>query len=100
MPRARGKTTAWRRRCGRAPCCSRPETCSDQTVRDIVSERAKNERRLALPARLEREPLEADHRVPAPVREPVITGDHGADLIAHRRCTRGVGDASVRRNDE
>src|SRR5687768_15328358 len=35
-------------------------------------------------ARCEREAVEADHRVAAPVREPVVAGDHRTHIISRR----------------
>ena len=55
---------------------------------------------LAVAARHERQPLEADHRVAAPVGEPVIAGDDGADLLARRTRPRRFVGASGRRDDE
>jgi hypothetical protein len=66
----------------------------------VLSERAEDRSRLTETPCREGESLEADHRVPAPVGEPVVAGDHGSHLVANGPCTRGVGDATGRRDDE
>src|SRR3954468_20861491 len=61
------------------------EHVRNQTVMDVVRERTKNERRLALPSRGERQSLETDHRIAAPVGEPVIAGDDRSNFITEGR---------------
>ena len=39
-------------------------------------------------------PFEADHGVAAPVGEPVIAGDHGADFIAGGMGAGGILDST------
>ena len=53
-----------------------------------------------MPAGDERQPFEADHRVAAPVGEPVVAGDDGADLIARGMRARGIFGASDRRDQK
>ena len=66
------------------------EEVGDQAVADVVGERAEDVAGLVVPAGREGQPFEADHRVAAPVGEPVVAGDDGADLLA-----RGVGASRV-----
>ena len=54
----------------------------DQPVADVVGERAEDVAGLGVPAGGQRQAFEADHGVAAPVGEPVIAGDHGADFVA------------------
>ncbi len=54
----------------------------DEPVPDVRGERAQDVARLAVPSRGEGQPFEADHRVAAPVREPVITGDDRPRFVA------------------
>ena len=72
----------------------------DEAVANVVAERAQDVAGLALASRAERQPFEADHRVAAPVGEPVVAGDDRADLVAHRPRPRGLLDAAGRRDDE
>ncbi len=62
----------------------------NQPVADVVCESAQDEPGLGGPTGRQGQALEADHRVAAPVGEPVITGDHRADLLAGR-----VGPGSI-----
>ena len=85
--RSRGRTTASRRRCDRGPR-SRPRgTCSGRGRRGrgartcAGSSRPRRARPVA-----RRQALERDHRVAAPVGEPVIAGDHGPRLVAGDRA--------------
>ena len=72
----------------------------NQPVAHVVAERPQDVARLALPARAEREPFEADHGVAAPIREPVVAGDHRAHFIAHRPGARRFFDAAGGSDDE
>ncbi len=72
----------------------------DQAVAHVVAERPQDVARLALPAGAERQPFEADHRVAAPVGEPVVAGDHRAHFVAHRAGARRLLDAPGGRDDE
>ena len=58
-------------------------------------ERAQDVARLAMTSGDERQPFEADHRVAAPVGEPVIAGDHRARIVARGRA-RASSAARVR----
>src|SRR4029450_12552131 len=49
----------------------------DEAVADVMAERAENVPGFAISARRERQSLEADHGVAAPIGEPVITRDYG-----------------------
>ena len=44
--------------------------------------------------------FQTDHRVASPIREPVISGDHGADFIARGVRACGVFKSPGRRNDK
>ena len=76
------------------------EHVRNQAVAHVVPERAQDVARLALAARAERQPFEADHRVAAPVGEPVVAGDDGAHFVAGRAGARRFLDATCRRDDE
>ena len=99
---ARGRTTASRRPCDRGPRCSPSGNMFGiKAVADVVRRTCAG----CSPASAmrpvdERQPFEADHRVAAPVGEPVIAGDHGAHLVAQRRGAGRVLDASGRRDEE
>ena len=51
-------------------------------------------------ARRERQALETDHRVAAPIGEPMIAGDDGADFIARGMRARRFLRAAGGRDDE
>ena len=54
----------------------------DEPVADVEGKGAEDRARLGMPAGEQRQPLEADHRVAAPVGEPVVAGDDRARLAA------------------
>ena len=54
----------------------------DQPVADVMRKGAQNPARFGEPPGGERESFQADHRVAAPVGEPVVAGDHGAHFVA------------------
>ena len=60
------------------------EHVRNEAVAYVLRERAQDETRLAVPSRRERQPLETDHRVTAPIGEPVIAGDDGAQVVPDR----------------
>src|SRR5690606_41553604 len=64
------------------------EHVRDQAVTYVARERAQDVAGLATTAGRERQPLERDHRVAPPVREPVVTGDDRACLVACSVRTR------------
>ena len=72
----------------------------DQPVAHVAREGPQDERRFAGAAGSERQPFEADHRVAAPVGEPVIAGDHRARLGAERHGPRRVFGPRGRRDEE
>ena len=72
----------------------------DEAVPHVVRERAEDVLGLAVPVRGQRQPFEADHRVAAPVGEPVIAGDHRAHFFARGPGARRFFGASGRRDDE
>ena len=45
-------------------------------------------------------PFQADHGVAAPIGEPVVAGDHGANLVALGVRPRRIRHAADRRNQE
>ena len=71
-----------------------------QAVAKMMRERHQDAARLRMPARAQRQAFEADHRVAAPVREPVIAGDDAPRFFARGPRARGVGRASRRFDDE
>ena len=76
------------------------EHVRNQAVAHVMAERAQDVSRLALTAGAECQPFEADHRVAAPVGEPVIAGDDRAHLVAGRAGARRLLDSAGRRDDE
>ena len=76
------------------------EEVRNQPVLDVLSEGAEDVARLGVAAGDERQPLQADHRVAAPVGEPVVAGDDRSGLIAVGVGAGGIGDAGNRRDDE
>jgi hypothetical protein len=58
------------------------EHVRNEAIAHVVAERAQDVSRFALTPCAERQPLEADHRVAAPVRKPVVARDHGPYLVA------------------
>src|SRR5271157_3055587 len=75
------------------------EQVGNEPVADVVGESAKNVPGLGGTAGGQGQALEADHGVAAPVGEPVIAGDHGADLLADGMRAGGILD-STRGNDQ
>ena len=76
------------------------EHVRDQAVADVVRGRSQDVPSLDVAARRERQPFEADHRVAAPVGEPVVSGDDRAYFVSVRVGARGFIRASGRRDDE
>ena len=76
------------------------EHVRDQAVADVVGEGSQDVAGFGLAAGRERQPLEADHRVAAPVGEPVIAGDDRADFVAGGVGARRFLGPSGRRDDE
>ena len=72
----------------------------DEAIADVLGEAAKDVFGFTDASGSDGEAFERDHRVAAPVREPVITGDHGADLIADAVGLDGVRGAADGRNEE
>ncbi len=58
------------------------EHVRDEPITNVVGEGTKDVPGFEMPAGGERQPLEADHRVAAPVGEPVIAGDDRPHLVA------------------
>src|SRR5262245_36156034 len=76
------------------------EEIGDESVADIMSEGAKDVTGLVVPAGGQGQALQRDHRVAAPVREPVVAGDNSADFVAAGPGPGGVLVATRRRDDE
>ena len=76
------------------------EHVGDQAVADVVGEGAEDVAGLRGAAGGQGQPFEADHRVAAPVGEPVVAGDDGADLLAGGVGAGGVLDAAGGRDQE
>ncbi len=76
------------------------EHVGQQSVADVAGEGADQVARFGTAAGHEGQPFEADHRVAAPIGEPVVAGDHAADLVAGGMCLRGVGYAARRADQE
>ena len=72
----------------------------DQAIADVMTEGAKDPRRFEMPAGGERQAFEADHRVAAPVGEPMVARDDGAHFIAGGAGSRGVLDPACGGDDE
>ena len=69
----------------------------DQAVADVMRERAQDVARFEAAAGRERQAFETDHRVAAPIGEPMIAGDDGAHFIAGGvRARRFLGAAGGR----
>jgi hypothetical protein len=76
------------------------EHVRDQPFVHVMSKGAQNPACLDRSPGRQSEPFERDHRVPAPIGEPVIAGDHGAHFIALGTRSGPVGNASYRGNHE
>ena len=72
----------------------------DQPVAHVMAERAEDVTSLTIATGRQRQPLEADHRVAAPVGEPVIPGNHRADVLAGGLRARRLLGASCRSDHE
>ena len=72
----------------------------NQSVAHIMGKSPEDVARFDVAAGDEREALEADHRVAAPVGEPVIAGDDSAHLVAGGARPRRLLSPPGRRNDE
>ena len=58
------------------------EHVRDEAVADVVREHAQDRAGLGVRPGAQRQALERDHRVAAPVREPVVAGDHRPRFVA------------------
>ena len=76
------------------------EHVRDQPVAHVERECAQDVGRLPDPPGRERQPLEADHRVAAPVGEPVIAGNHRPHVFAGGTRPRRFLGAAGWRDDE
>ena len=76
------------------------EEVGDQAVADVVGEGAEDVAGLVVPPGRQGQPFEADHGVAAPVGEPVVAGDDGADLLARGMRPSRVHDAPDRGDQE
>ena len=72
----------------------------DQSVADVMRERAQDVAGLEAAAGRQRQAFETDHRVAAPIGEPMITGDDGAHFIAGGVGARRFLGAAGRRDDK
>jgi len=72
----------------------------DETLADVMAEGAQDGSGLAIAARRERQPLQADHRVAAPVGEPVIPRNDRPCLFPGGARPRRFVRAARRRDDE
>src|SRR5262245_45051148 len=70
------------------------------SIFDVVRESAENIPGFRMASGGQRQPLEADHRVASPIREPVITRDHRANIVACRLRSSGITHARVWCDDE
>src|ERR1700722_13487233 len=57
------------------------EQIGDQSVANVMREGAQDPPRFGAAASDQRQTFQADHGVAAPIAEPVIAGDYGADLF-------------------
>ena len=71
-----------------------------QAVLHIVRERAQDRAGFAIAAGAQRQPFEADHRVAAPVAEPVIAGVDAAQLAAAACASTLLFQPAARQHDE
>src|SRR5262249_35617617 len=76
------------------------EHVGDQAIFDVVREGAKNITGFEMASRREAEPLEADHGVASPIREPVIARNDCADIITRGVRPGGVSYPCAWRDDE
>ena len=76
------------------------EHVGDQPVLDVLRKRAQNPARFRDAAGCQREALQADHGVAAPVGKPVVTRDHGAKFLARGVGARGVLGAARGQNQK
>src|SRR5271166_1347090 len=76
------------------------EQVGNEPVADVVGEGAEDVPGLGGPASGQGQALEADHGVAAPVGEPVIAGDHGADFLAGGMRAGGILDSTRGYNQE
>ena len=79
----------------------------DEAVSEVLGERAKDVASLDRAPGDQRQPLEADHRVPAPVGKPVVARHDGSHFVSHgegardvAHTTGGPGDELIGRQDE
>src|SRR5262249_5137157 len=76
------------------------EQVRDQSVAHVMREGPKDPTGLGQPPRGERQPFEADHGIAPPVGEPVVAGDHRANLVTGGARPRGLFDAPGGDEDE
>ena len=83
------------------------EHVGNQAVANVVGERAQNIAGFDVAAGRQRQPFQTDHRVAAPIGEPVISGNDGANFVAggaarapHPLRPAGVNDKLVGRPDQ
>ena len=72
----------------------------DQSVADVMREGAQDVSGLEPTAGHEREAFQTDHGVAAPIGEPMITGDDGADFVAGGVGARRFLESAGRRDDK
>ena len=66
----------------------------NEPVAHIAGEGPQDIACLRLPARDQCQPFQTDHRVAAPIGEPVVAGDHAANFISGGLCLGLVGHAA------
>ena len=71
-----------------------------QAVAHVVRKRTQDRAGFAIAAGAQRQSFEADHRVAAPVAEPVIAGVDGAQLAAFRLRQHVFFEAAAGQHDE
>src|SRR3954449_5415003 len=71
-----------------------------QSVANVTSKRPKNVGCFDESAGGEGQTFQADHRVPAPICEPVITGDNSSYFVSCRTCPDGFFEPACWRDDE
>ena len=76
------------------------EQVGNQPVAHVLGEGAQDIPGFDVAAGGQRQAFQRDHRVAAPVGEPMVAGDHRADFVARRIRPRRVGNARGGRDDE
>ena len=67
---------------------------------NVLPKTAKDKFRLAIAPSGKREALERDHRIAAPIGEPVVAGDDGANFLTDGLCANCICDATHRHYQE